>query len=81
MSELVIQKCLFHENDNIFDVLNVTEIQLQNIPISEEKNSRQKRYSKFYPKRIIQKELSQNKSCEKYYPEVLSKNNFIQRLM
>ena len=27
------------------------------------------RHSKFYPKRIIQKELSTNKSCEKYYPE------------
>ena len=51
------------------------------ISLFQKKNSRQKRYSKFYPKRIIQKELSQNKSFEKNYPEDLSKNNFIQRLM
>ena len=37
-------------------------------------------YSKFYPKVIIQKELSTNKSRKKYYPEDLSKTNFIQRL-
>ena len=34
----------------------------------------QKKFCKFYPKRIIQKELSTNKSCEKYYPEELYEN-------
>ena len=29
-------------------------------------------YSKFYPKKIIQKKLSTNKWCKKYYPKVLS---------
>ena len=35
-------------------------------------------YGKFYPKKVIQKKLSTNKSSKKYYPEVLSKNCFIQ---
>ena len=37
-------------------------------------------WRKFYPKTIIQEELSTNKSCEKYYSEGLSKNKFIQIL-
>ena len=28
---------------------------------------------KFYPKKVIQKKLSKNKSRKKFYPEVLSK--------
>ena len=36
--------------------------------------------SKFYPKRIIQKERFTNKSREKYYPEELSKKYFLQKL-
>ena len=38
------------------------------------------RYSKFYPIKIIQKKLSTNKWRKKYYPEVLSKNFFIQNV-
>ena len=38
------------------------------------------RYSKFYPKKVIQKKLSTNKSREKFYPEVLSTNFFIQNV-
>ena len=33
-----------------------------------------------YPKKVIQKKLSTNKWRKKYYPEVLSKNFFIQNI-
>ena len=36
--------------------------------------------SKFYQKKVIQKKLSTNKSREKFYPEVLSTNFFIQNV-
>ena len=35
---------------------------------------------KFYPKKVIQKKLSKNKSRKNFYPEVLSKNVFIQNV-
>ena len=38
-------------------------------------------YSKFYPERIIQKELYTKKWREKYYPQELSKRCFIQTHM
>ena len=39
-----------------------------------------KRYGKFYPKKVIRKKLSTNKWRKKFYPEVLSKNFFIQKV-
>ena len=35
---------------------------------------------KFYPKKVIQKKLSKNKSRKKFYLEVLSKNISIQNV-
>ena len=37
-------------------------------------------WGKFYPKKVIQKKLSTNKWGKKCYPEVLSKNFFIQNV-
>ena len=45
------------------------------------KMGKSRRDSKFYPKKVIQKKLSTNMSCEKFYQEAVSKIFFIQNVL